>query len=117
MGKEDQVVPADKVQSERRGGVLVLSVNNPPMAALSSDVRLSLSREIARAADDETICGVVITGTEGRFATGAGVSETADSDAPDLGELCDQIEALEKPVAAAIEGESRRPTRVLGAPK
>jgi 3-hydroxyacyl-CoA dehydrogenase len=106
MGKEDQVVPADKVQSERRGGVLVLSVNNPPMAALSSDVRLSLSREIARAADDETICGVVITGTEGRFATGAGVSETADSDAPDLGELCDQIEALEKPVAAAIEGSA-----------
>lgn len=104
MGKEETLVEAGKVRRETRGDVLILTIDNPPLATLSSDVRASLSIEIERALGDDEVGSIVLAGGPDVFASGASASEAEDAAAPDLGELCDQIEASEKPVVAAIRG-------------
>ena len=104
MGLNEQVEPADKVRSECRENVLVITIENPPTAALSGDVRKRLMEEVEKADDDRSISAVVITGGVGMFATGAGLAEEVSDDTPTLGALCDRIEASSKPVVAAIGG-------------
>lgn len=103
MGMEDTVIPAEKVQSALHGTVSVITISNPPTAALSSDVRKGLASEIEKASADDGVTAIVITGANGVFATGAGVREST-SDAPDLAHLCQTIEDLDKPVVVAING-------------
>ncbi len=106
MGREEQVAPAETVRSERRDDVLVITINNPPTAALSSDVRTRLWAEIEAADKDATILAMILTGSDRIFATGAGLQDEDASDAPSLAALCDRIEAASKPVAAAIAGSA-----------
>lgn len=106
MGREQQVAPVGKVRGERREDVLVIAIDNPPTAALSSEVRKRLWSEVEAAEQDNGIRAIVITGTDRIFATGAGLQEEADSDAPSLAALCDRMEASDKPVAAAIAGSA-----------
>lgn len=103
MGIEDKVTPAERVQSEMRDGVAVFTICNPPTAALSADVRAGLCDKLGQAAGDDSVKAIVITGSNGVFATGAGVQET-QSNVPDLDTLCHTIEDMEKPVAVAING-------------
>ncbi|MEP0563051.1 MAG: enoyl-CoA hydratase-related protein, partial [Paracoccaceae bacterium] len=100
---EDKVTPVEKVQSERRDTVAVITINNAPTGALSSLVRSQIAEHIALALVDDAVQAVVITGTDAIFATGAGVQEHA-SDAPSLADLCQTIEDMSKPVAVAING-------------
>ena len=104
MGREEQVAPAETVRSERRDGVLVITLDNPPTASLSADVRSRLMRELERASAASDVQGIVITGAGATFATGAGLSDRAIPDAPDLASICDMIEDFAKPVAVAIGG-------------
>lgn len=105
MGKEDTMTPSEKVQSEQRDTVAIVTICNPPTGALSADVRAGIAEKLKAAAQDDSIHGVVITGSGGIFATGAGVQEE-QSDAPDLAELCQSIEDMEKPVVVAINGSA-----------
>jgi len=104
MGREEQVTPAEKVRAERRGDILVIILNNPPTAALSVDMRASLMTQLGQAEGDPSVAGIVITGQGASFATGAGLADDAVGHIPELSEVCDTIEALEKPVAVAIDG-------------
>ncbi len=104
MGREEQVAPIQKVKSERRDGVLIVVIENPPSAALSADVRTGLLRALDEAELDASIRGIVLTGSGGAFATGASLNETSGDDVPDLAAVCDRIEAAAKPVVAAIQG-------------
>ena len=106
MGMEEQVEPVEKVRSERRDDVLVITIENPPTGALSSEVRQHLWSEIEAADADETIVGIVITGGDKMFATGAGLQEESGEETQSLAALCDRIEACSKPVAAAIAGSA-----------
>ena len=103
---QEQVDGVDVVRSERRDDVLVIYIDNPPTAALSSGVRRGLDRELKSATEDDEIKAMVITGADGRFATGAGVSEEAAPETPSLGAICERIEASDKPVVVAIEGSA-----------
>lgn len=87
------------------GQVAVLSVNNPPVNALSHSVREGLASHMTDLAADDAIKAVVVA-CEGRtFIAGADIREFgAPPKAPHLGEVVDQIEAMEKPVVAAIHG-------------
>lgn len=105
MGIEEQVIPAEKVQSARHDDVCVITLSNPTTGALSPEVREGLAREIENAAADDAVNAIVITGSGAVFATGAGVRE-AKNTAPDLAALCDTIEDLNKPVVAAINGSA-----------
>lgn len=104
MGREEQVAAASTVRTEHRDGVLIVTLDNPPTAALSSSVRRDLGAALDAAASDAAIIAIVITARLGVFATGAGLSDTADPDTPSLAQICDRIEASDKPVAVAIAG-------------
>ena len=106
MGREEQVAPAEKVRSERRENVLLVSIDNPPTAALSAEVRTGLTRKLKAAAIDDAVMAVVITGSAKIFATGAGLQERDQGGAPSLAEVCDLIEASKKPVVVAISGSA-----------
>ncbi len=106
MGREEQVAPAEKVRTERRDNGLVITIDNPPTGALSADVRTALWTAVENGDADDAVEAIVITGGAPMFATGAGLNDEADGNAPTLAELCDRIEACETPVVAAIGGSA-----------
>ncbi len=86
-------------------GVLVVTIDNPPVNALSQDVRAGLMAALAHAKDDPAIAGVVVTGAGKTFIGGADIKEFGKPPAePLLPTVIDAIEAFDKPVVAAING-------------
>ena len=88
----------------RDGDIGIVTVNNPPVNALSSHVRQGLTEAFAQAAADDTVATVLIC--EGRtFIAGADISEFGKpSSGPNFLETLGAIENLPKPVVAAIHG-------------
>jgi len=93
------------ITTERRGDILVIISNSPPVNALGADVRIGLKAGIEEAIADETVKAVVIR-CEGRtFFAGADITEFGKPPVePLLPELVDMIEDCPKPVVAAIHG-------------
>lgn len=93
------------VTLEKTENVAVVKVNSPPVNALSHAVREGIQNQMIACAEDDTVEAVVIA-CEGRtFIAGADIREFgAPPKAPHLGDLVNQIEAMEKPVVAAIHG-------------
>jgi 3-hydroxyacyl-CoA dehydrogenase len=97
--------PASPIRTERHGDVLVIVSNNPPVNALGSAVREGLEAGIKQAAGDATIKAVVIRCDGRTFFAGADITEFGKPmKGPGLGTVIDMIEALDKPVVAAIHG-------------
>ncbi len=93
------------VDLDRRGRVAVLTVNNPPVNALSQHVRQGLRDGLARAAADPEAAAVVIVCAGRTFIAGADITEFGKPPAaPSLHEVLDAIEGSAKPVVAAIHG-------------
>jgi len=91
------------------GNVAVLEINNPPVNATSIDVRKGLAEALKDAAADPVVEGVVIAGTRGIFIAGADINEIASGVAnqfPTLRDLQAQMEAVPKPIVAAITGSA-----------
>ena len=89
------------------GAVAVIRLDNPPMNTLAHALREALMRHLARAAADASVKAVVLAGAGRAFCAGAEIREfnTPKSIAsPNLRELIAAIEALDKPVVAAIHG-------------
>ncbi|MGB2201748.1 MAG: enoyl-CoA hydratase-related protein [Pseudooceanicola atlanticus] len=98
---------AAQVNYSVRARVAVLRVENPPINALSVGTRRKLSAALDRAAADDDVDGVVICGPAGSFAVGIPLKELeAEAKAPRLSELCLQVERMEKPVVALIDGHA-----------
>lgn len=105
---------AAPVLARREGSCLVLTLNRPGSGnSLSLDTLQALRRELAACAEDATLRSVILTGAgEKFFCTGGDVKryrELADAgefnQAFDVArDLLDQIESLDKPVIAAING-------------
>ncbi|MDR5753360.1 MULTISPECIES: 3-hydroxyacyl-CoA dehydrogenase NAD-binding domain-containing protein [unclassified Caballeronia] len=98
--------PADApVKTELRDGVLVVTVDNPPVNALGVDVRRGLSAAIERADEDSGVQAILIVGAGRNFIGGADIREFGKLPMPpSLPDVCNQIEACAKPVVAAIHG-------------
>jgi 3-hydroxyacyl-CoA dehydrogenase len=93
------------VRQDRHGDVLVLTLDYPPVNALSHAVRSGLAGGLDLAAADETLQAVVLTGTGAQFSAGADIAEMGAARAsPDLPALCLRIENFSKPVVAALQG-------------
>ncbi len=90
----------------QHGDVTVVTIANPPSGILTPDVRKIIQVAFEDAVKDASCRAIVIAGSGGSFAMGTGLDATteAPAEAPDLSDLCDQIEACEKPVVAAITG-------------
>jgi len=88
-------------------GMAVLTLDNPPVNALSLPVRTQLAAALARASADAAVRGIVLTGAHDTFCAGADIAEVASGkalEAPLARDIQAQIEASTKPVVAAIQG-------------
>jgi len=93
------------VDLERRGRVAVLTVNNPPVNALSQHVRQGLRDGVNQATADATVGAIVITCAGRTFVAGADITEFGrPPKEPGLHEVLDRIEGAPKPVVAAVHG-------------
>ncbi|MBU3647539.1 MAG: 3-hydroxyacyl-CoA dehydrogenase, partial [Limnohabitans sp.] len=85
--------------------VLVVTIDHPPVNALSVDVRRGLMTAIDQAEADARVQGVLIVGAGRGFIAGADIREFGQQPKhPILPEVCNRIEACTKPVVAAIHG-------------
>lgn len=84
--------------------IAVITIDNPPVNATSHAVREGLLVGIRRAAQDD--CAAVVIVCAGRtFIAGADITEFGKPpQAPSLPDVLDALEALDKPVVAAIHG-------------
>jgi len=86
-------------------GVLVVTIDNPPVNAASADMRAGLFEAIRHAGEAEDVRAVVVTGAGHTFVGGADIREFgAPMAEPTLPQVVARIEASEKPVIAAING-------------
>ena len=85
--------------------IAILTLNSPPVNALSAQVREGLHEGIKKAKDEKSIDAIVII-CEGRtFIAGADITEFGkEPQGPSLFEALDMIENSNKPVIAAIHG-------------
>ncbi len=93
------------VRTEHDADVAVLVIDNPPINAVSIDVRRGLLDEIRRAAADPQIRAMVVMGAGTTFIAGADLREFDRPPAdPQLPAVIAAIEASGKPVVAALHG-------------
>ena len=85
--------------------IAILTLNSPPVNALSAQVREGLHEGIKKAKDEKSVDAIVII-CEGRtFIAGADITEFGkEPQGPSLFEALDMIENSNKPVIAAIHG-------------
>jgi 3-hydroxyacyl-CoA dehydrogenase len=96
---------SQSVSARPDGGVLVVTIDNPPVNALSAHVRAGLIAALDHAASAPDIVGLVISGTGRTFIGGADIKEFGKpSVEPMLPEVIDRIEAFAKPVLCSVNG-------------
>ena len=95
----------NKIAAEVRDGIQIISISNPPVNALSHEVRSGLVEAVERAGSRRDVAAIVIYGEGRTFPAGADIREFGNPPmAPWLPEVCNRIEAVEKPLVAAIHG-------------
>jgi 3-hydroxyacyl-CoA dehydrogenase len=91
------------------GDVAILEIANPPVNALSLAVREGLMEGLERAVADPAAVAVVISGAQGSFPAGADINEIASGlalKAPMILDVQARMEAVRKPLVAALEGNA-----------
>ena len=90
---------------EVKDEVAVLTLNSPPVNALSANVREGLNNGISDALKDDSVKSIVIICNGRTFIAGADITEFGQAPkGPSLYEVQDMIENSTKPVIAAIHG-------------
>lgn len=93
------------VHIEHDGNIAILSINDPPVNALSRELRHALISRLSALASDASVDGIVLKGANDTFVTGADLREFGKPlTEPTLPEVLATIEACPKPVVAAIHG-------------
>ena len=88
-----------------RDGVATVSIENPPVNALSWRVRSQLFEAVEGADSDPAVRVVILRGEGRTFPAGADIKEFGrPAVPPSLPEVCNRIEQVEKPVLAALHG-------------
>lgn len=95
------------VTSTRDGEVLILTVDNPPVNALSWHVRNGIGEEIGKAVADDSVKAIVLICGGRTFIAGADISEMGNPNIPSglsFLEVFETFEYASKPIVAAIHG-------------
>ncbi|MGH9593300.1 MAG: 3-hydroxyacyl-CoA dehydrogenase NAD-binding domain-containing protein, partial [Bryobacteraceae bacterium] len=101
---------SELVTYNKTGSVAVVTIDNPPVNALSPGVPEGLAAALDAAERDTSIAAVVIAGAGRTFTAGADIKELEQaargggSSGPDLHPLLSKIEDCPKPVVMAIHG-------------
>ncbi len=97
------------VSLTRDGEIAIITVNNPPVNALSPGVPEGIGAAIAEAAQDDSVKGVILIGSGRTFIAGADIKEFGKVTSGEKGRgsllpLLLAIEDCPKPTVAAIHG-------------
>jgi 3-hydroxyacyl-CoA dehydrogenase len=93
------------VDLRRDGEIAVVTVDNPPVNALKHEVRTGLADALRQARDDHAVRAVIIACAGRTFFAGADIAEFGKPpQAPSLHDVIAAIEAMPKPVVAALHG-------------
>src|SRR5256714_1855027 len=88
-----------------RDGVAVITPNNPPVNGLGNALRAGILQGLERAAADAEVKAVVLIGAGKAFSGGADIREFGKPrEKPDLPDVNDQQDAMQKLLVAAIGG-------------
>src|SRR5262249_47925463 len=104
----------DLVRFELQDGVAVLTIDNPPVNAMTRDVWAAVDAAVAKAAADPAAQAIVVIGAGSTFVAGADIhafkllKTREDSLARGKGThaVLKRIEDVAKPVVAAIHGNA-----------
>ncbi len=95
----------DAVTVEVASPIAIITINNPPVNALSQAVRHGLDQAMQKIAADDAITAAVIIGHGRVFIAGADIREFGKPPMPPfLNDVINAIEVSAKPVIAAIHG-------------
>lgn len=97
---------AGQVTAETRAGVRLIWIDHPPANAIGAALVTALAAAVAAAADDSEIRAVVLSAKGRVFSAGAEPEGLLRPDGQGLGALCRRIEALGKPLIAALQGNA-----------
>jgi 3-hydroxyacyl-CoA dehydrogenase len=93
------------VDLQRDGEIAVVTADNPPVNALKHEVRAGLAEALRQVRDDGAVKAVVISCAGRTFFAGADITEFGKPpQAPSLHDVIAAIEAIPKPVIAALHG-------------
>ena len=98
------------VTSTTSNDIAVITINNPPVNALSQEVADGIDAAVARAQADPAVRGIVINGAGRTFVAGADINALENlawgsgSGAPDMHESLSRLEDGPKPVVMALHG-------------
>ncbi|MCD0499276.1 3-hydroxyacyl-CoA dehydrogenase NAD-binding domain-containing protein [Achromobacter sp. MY14] len=96
---------AGAAHARRDEDILVITLDHPPVNALSADVRRGLADAIQAAQADPDVRAILLVGAGKNFIAGADIREFGKPPKPPaLPDVCNQIEASTKPVVAALHG-------------
>src|SRR5262245_57826585 len=95
----------DVAQYAVRDGIAIITMSNPPVNGLGNALRAQLMACLKKAEADPAAKGAVIIGSAKAFSGGADIREFGKPrEKPDLFEVNDQQDAMEKPLVGAIGG-------------
>jgi 3-hydroxyacyl-CoA dehydrogenase len=93
------------VSNTKQGPIAIISIDNPPVNALSQPVRSGLVECVNEAVSDQDIQAIVLVCNGRTFIAGADISEFGKSPvAPHLPDVLKVLDCCPKPVIAAMHG-------------
>jgi 3-hydroxyacyl-CoA dehydrogenase len=101
---------SDLVQLTKTNGIAVVTINNPPVNALSAAVSAGIAAVVSQIEKDDSVKGVVFIGAGRTFVAGADIKEFGELTSgkiicrESLKPLLKRIEDLGRPVIMAIHG-------------
>lgn len=96
---------SEVVRLERQDAVAIVTVDSPPVNALSAAVRRGIFEQVKAAAGDPQVQAIVVTCAGRTFIAGADITEFGKPpQPPGLNEVIAAMENSPKPVVAAIHG-------------
>ena len=99
------VAVTDMVDLTVEDGVAILTINNPPVNALSTGVRKGLIDGVALAVVDDSVTAIVVICAGRTFIAGADITEFGSpAKGVSLHDAIDAMENSSKPIIAAIHG-------------
>jgi 3-hydroxyacyl-CoA dehydrogenase len=97
----------EKIDLEYQENVAIISICNPPVNALSVEVRKGLLDALKEVEKKESIDAIILKGSGKTFPAGADIKEFGlPPQKPDLPTINDYIESISKPVICALHGNT-----------